>query len=218
MDVTKSRKSTETKLKRIAEQSAREPEAKFKWLMPHFNKESLHSCFVALNARKAVGADGRTKEDYGRDLERNLADLMDRMTRMAYKPGPVREVLIPKEGKRNAFRPLGIGNIEDKIVQSMTKKVLESIYEPIFLDCSYGFRPGRSCHDAIRALHQHLFRNDYGVSFNNKRVSSFVYLATRTFFKWINRRSQRKSMTWEQFHQFMKEFPPPQVKVYQPLY
>ena len=83
-----------------------------------------------------------------------------RMKRMAYQPAPVRQVLIPKEGKPGATRPLGISNLEDKIVQKMMHKVLESIYEPLFLDCSYGFRPGRGCHDAIRALHQHLFRHD----------------------------------------------------------
>ena len=78
---------------------------------------------------------------------------------MAYRPGPVREVLIPKEGKPGATRPLGISNLEDKIVQKMMQKVLESIYEPLFLECSYGFRPGRSCHNAIQALQDHLYKN-----------------------------------------------------------
>ncbi|HEY4798491.1 MAG TPA: reverse transcriptase/maturase family protein [Bacteroidia bacterium] len=67
---------------------------------------------------------------------------------------------MPKEGKPGATRPLGISNLEDKIVQMQMQKVLESIYEPIFLECSYGFRPGRGCHDAIKDLHQHLFRNE----------------------------------------------------------
>jgi group II intron reverse transcriptase/maturase len=78
------------------------------------------------------------------------------MKRMAYRPGPVREVLIPKEGKPEASRPLGISNLEDKIVQKMTKRILDSIYEPLFLDCSYGFRDGIGCHDAIKALQNHL--------------------------------------------------------------
>jgi group II intron reverse transcriptase/maturase len=82
------------------------------------------------------------------------------MKRMAYKPGPVRQVLIPKEGKPGAKRPLGIGNLEDKIVQKMTQKILESIYEPTFLECSYGFRPELGCHDAIKALRGYLYRND----------------------------------------------------------
>ena len=78
------------------------------------------------------------------------------MRRMAYIPGSVRQVLIPKEGKPGATRPLGISNFEDKIVQRMMHKVLESIYEPLFHENSYGFRPGRSCHDAMKALHAHL--------------------------------------------------------------
>ena len=98
----------------------------------------------------------------GRPLgEINLGgDTCEVHQRMAYRPAPARQVLIPKEGKPDATRPLGISNLEDKIVQKMMHKVLESIYEPLFLDCSYGFRPCRECYDAIRALHQHLFRHD----------------------------------------------------------
>ena len=81
------------------------------------------------------------------------------MKRMAYRPGPVRQAMIPKEGKPGAVRPLGISNFEDKIVQKMTQKVLDSIYEPVFLNCSYGFRRGIGCHDAIKDLHQHLYKN-----------------------------------------------------------
>lgn len=82
------------------------------------------------------------------------------MKSMAYRPGPVREVLIPKDGKTDSFRSLGIGRFEDKVVQKMAAQVLESIYEPTFADCSYGFRPGRGCHDAIRSLHDHLFHHE----------------------------------------------------------
>ena len=110
-----------------------------------YNLESLVGCFNELDRRKAVGADGITKEAYGEKLGSNLLDLITRMKRMAYIPGPVHQVLIPKEGKPGAKRPLGIGNLEDKIVLKMTQKVLESIYEPIFLKCSYGFRPALEC-------------------------------------------------------------------------
>jgi RNA-directed DNA polymerase len=78
---------------------------------------------------------------------------MDRMKRMAYIPGPVRQVLIPKEGKQGAVRPLGISNFEDKIIQKMMHKILESIYEPLFHEDSYGFRRGRGCHNAVEAKH-----------------------------------------------------------------
>lgn len=150
---------TTTKLARIAWLSKSDKTKKFQCLMHHFNAESLRACFNELDGKKAVGADRVTKEDYGKSLETNLEDLVGRMKRMSYRPGPVREVLIPKEGKPGSFRPLGIGNFEDKLVQKMTAKILTSIYEPTFLDCSYGFRPGRGCHDAIRALDACLHRS-----------------------------------------------------------
>jgi RNA-directed DNA polymerase len=152
--------STTTKLKRITWLSAHEPEKEFDQLMHHFNEGSLAVCFHELDGKKAVGIDGINKAQYGENLDHNLKDLIARMKRMAYKPAPVRQVLIPKEGKPGATRPLGIGNFEDKLVQKMMQKVLESIYEPRFLDCSFGFRPGQGCHDAIRSLHQHLFRHE----------------------------------------------------------
>lgn len=148
--------STATKLERIAWLSKRDPAKKFDCLMHLFDAESLTTCFNSLDGKKATGADGVTKAEYSASLQTNLEALVERMKRMAYRPGPVREVLIPKDGKPGSFRPLGIANIEDKVVQKMTAKVLECIYEPAFLDCSFGFRPGRGCHDAIRALYDHL--------------------------------------------------------------
>jgi len=152
--------TTQTKLKRIAWLSAMDKGKQFNCLLHHFNDESLAECFQQLDGKKAVGTDGVTKACYGEKLNENIRELTERMKRMAYRPKPVREVLIPKEGRPGAKRPLGISNLEDKIVQLMMQKVLESIYEPLFLDCSFGFRPGRGCHDAIRTLHQHLFRED----------------------------------------------------------
>jgi group II intron reverse transcriptase/maturase len=125
-----------------------------------FNHESLTDCFHRLDKNKAVGIDGVNKATYAINLEENIDELVNSMKKMAYRPGPVREVLIPKEGKPGATRPLGISNLEDKIVQMQMQKVLESIYEPLFLECSYGFRPGKGCHDAIKALHRHLYSNE----------------------------------------------------------
>lgn len=147
---------TEMKLKRIAALSAANPNMVFTHVIHHFNVDSLRTCFHELDGQKAIGSDGIDKAKYGENLEENLQNLMDRMKRMAYIPGPVRQVQIPKEGKSGATRPLGISNFEDKIIQRMMHKVLESIYEPLFHENSYGFRPGRSCHDAIEALHAHL--------------------------------------------------------------
>jgi len=151
--------TTKTKLQRIAQLSKRDPHRSFINLMCTFNEESLKECFDKLNKKKAVGVDKVTKEMYALNLEQNLEDLVIRMKKMAYRPGPAKQVQIPKEGKSGNTRPIQISNFEDKIVQKMMQKVLESIYEPTFLDSSYGFRTGRGCHDAIKDLEQHLHYN-----------------------------------------------------------
>jgi len=155
-----SHSGTTTKLNRIAWLSKQDSEKKFECLMHLFNKESLLECFHSLDGSKAKGIDGIGKSDYAVNLEQNIEELLAKMKRMAYRPGPVREVLIPKEGKPGATRPLGISNIEDKIVQKMMQRVLQSIYEPIFMECSYGFRPGRGCHDAIKDLQHYLYAQE----------------------------------------------------------
>ena len=159
MGTTEIRETTATKLARIAKLSASDSLKRFDSLMHLFNEESLAACFRALDGKKAVGVDGVRKVEYGEHLESNLEELVSRMKRMGYRPGPVRQVLIPKGDKAGATRPLGISNFEDKLVQGVTRQVLESIYEPLFLPGSYGFRPRRSCHDAIRDLLDHLYRN-----------------------------------------------------------
>ena len=164
-------------LNRIAWLSAKDPDKEFHQLMHHFNLDMLLQCFNELDGKKAVGVDKVTKEQYRVNLVDNLLSLEDRLKRMAYIPGPVRTVLIPKEGKPGATRPLGISNFEDKIIQRAMQKVLGSIYDPIFLNCSYGFRPGRSCHDAVKALHAHLFTN---------QVASIIDVDLSNFFGTIN--------------------------------
>lgn len=159
MRATESLSLTKTKLNKIALLSRQDPSRSFESLMHHFNEESLKECFHALDGRKAIGADGIDKETYGNDLDQNISKLITQMKAMAYRPGPVREVLIPKEGKPGATRPLGISGFEDKIVQKMMQQILENIYDPIFLECSYGFRPGRGCHDAIKDLQHYLYSN-----------------------------------------------------------
>lgn len=152
--------NTDTALAKIAWLSAQNAQQEFHSLMHHINVDSLSSCFNKLDGRKAIGADGINKDRYGANLQENLEGLIERMKRMAYKPAPVRLVLIPKEGKPGATRPLGISNFEDKLVQKRVQEILESIYEPIFLDSSYGFRPGRGCHDAIKDLRNHLYKEE----------------------------------------------------------
>ncbi len=95
--------------------------------------------------------DGITKEQYGQDLQDKLRDLHERLKTKRYRHQPIRRVHIPKE-KKGQTRPIGISATEDKVVQNALREVLEAVYEQTFMDCSYGFRPGRSAHDAVRAL------------------------------------------------------------------
>jgi len=110
----------------------------------------LWKCFWELKRDKAPGVDGVTVKEYEANLEENLKDLVDRLKAWRYRPQPVRRVYIPKpNGKK---RPLGIPTVEDKIVQMALKKILEAIFEVDFLDVSFGFRPNRSCHDALEVV------------------------------------------------------------------
>ncbi len=142
--------ATTTGVDRIATRARQEPQTRYTSLMHHLTVDDLRACFESLDGNKATGVDGVTKAMYGQDLEGNLQALHERLHQMSYRPQPVRRVEIPKvDGSR---RPLGISCVEDKIVQEMARRILEAIYEPVFIDTSYGFRPGRSCHDALRQL------------------------------------------------------------------
>ena len=152
--------TTETKLKRIAWLSLQDKSKSFNNLMHLFNECALTVCYHELDANKAVGVDGVNKAKYGSKLTENIKELVNKLKNMIYIPGNVLEVKIPKKGKPGKYRTLGISNFEDKICQKMMQKTLESIYEPIFLKCSYGFRVGMGCHDALRALRQHLDKNE----------------------------------------------------------
>lgn len=160
MRTTESQQNTLTKLEKIAWMSKQDPDHVFHSLMHHMNKELLLDSFNSLNGAKAVGIDKISKWEYEENLQSNLSDLIERMKRMKYRPGSVREVLIPKEGKPGATRPLGISNFEDKIVQRAMQEILESIYDPIFSDRSYGFRRGRGCHTAIKDLQDYLYKEE----------------------------------------------------------
>jgi RNA-directed DNA polymerase len=139
-----------TGLRRVAERAKREPAARFHSLAHLIDEKLLAEAYGRLRGDAAVGVDGTTKEQYGQDLERNLWNLHERLKTKRYRHQPIRRVHIPKE--KGKTRPIGISTIEDKVVQNALREVLEAIYEQDFLDCSYGFRPGRSAHDAVRAL------------------------------------------------------------------
>lgn len=143
--------SVETKLRRIANKARSEPNFQFTSLFHLMDMELLRGCFERLRGDAAAGIDGVTKRMYGKDLEANLAKLVERLHRMAYIPQDVRRVYIPKPGSAKR-RPLGIPCLEDKLVQSGLVRILEPIYEADFIDGSYGFRPKLGCHDALRTL------------------------------------------------------------------
>jgi len=140
-----------TKLRRIAEKARKEPSFKFTSLYHLMNEELLRGCFQRLRKDAAVGIDNVTKEMYAEDLDANLSSLIGRLHRMAYIPQPVRRKFIPKPGSAKQ-RPLGIPCLEDKLVQAGLVRILEAVYEQDFIGDSHGFRPGRSCHTALRAL------------------------------------------------------------------
>ena len=140
-----------TKLHRITEKARKEPGFKFTSLYHLMNEELLRGCFKRLRKDAAAGIDKMTKDRYAENLEANLSNLIDRLQRMAYIPQPVRRKYIPKPGSAKQ-RPLGIPCFEDKLVQAGLVRILESVYEQDFIGDSYGFRPARSGHNALKAL------------------------------------------------------------------
>ena len=140
-----------TKLHRIAEKARQEPTFRFTNLYYLMNEELLRGCFQRLRKKAAAGIDNVTKEMYAENLDINLANLLERLHRMAYIPQPVRRTYIPKPGS-DKLRPLGITCLEDKLVQAGLVRILEAVYEQDFIGDSYGFRPNRSCHQALRTL------------------------------------------------------------------
>src|SRR5487761_1533787 len=137
-------------LDRVREVARKDNEARFTALLHHVDLSRLWAAYVAINPKAATGVDKVTWEDYGQDLRANLEDLLERVHSGAYRARPSRRVYIPKPDGR--MRPLGIAALEDKIVQRAVVEVLNAIYETDFLGFSYGFRPGRSPHDALDAL------------------------------------------------------------------
>ncbi|NQE05631.1 hypothetical protein C5S32_07160 [ANME-1 cluster archaeon GoMg1] len=136
-----------TKLWSITLRAREDPTCKFTSLAHLLTPDFLKECFRELKKDKAPGIDGVTVGEYEENLDENIEDLVTRLIAKQYRPQPVKRVYIPKSnGER---RPLGIPAIEDKIVQLAIKKILEAIFEEDFSDASYGFRPNRSCHDAL---------------------------------------------------------------------
>jgi len=120
-------------------------------LATYINEDTLIASHKQMDRKKAKGIDGVTKDDYSKKLEDNVADLVKRMKNGSYKPNPIRRTYIPKDGS-NKMRPLGISCYEDKLIENVISQILTMVYEPKFYNESFGFRPNRNCHQAIREV------------------------------------------------------------------
>lgn len=168
--------SVDTKLQRIARKASSDKDCRFTSLFHLMNKELLLECFMQINGQSASGIDNITKEAYAIQLDYHLDNLVNRLHQMAYRPQPVLRIYIPKAGSHKK-RPLGIPTLEDKIVQAGLAKILQAVYEPDFIDDSYGFRPNRGCHDALRALSD---------TVENKSINYMVEADIKGFFDNVN--------------------------------
>jgi group II intron reverse transcriptase/maturase len=140
-----------TKLERFTLLAREEPQMRFNALMGLLtDPEGLRESFGRQDGTKAPGVDGVRKDDYAEGLSQRLDDLSAQLRRLGYIPQPVRRAYIPKGDGR--YRPLGVPSFEDRLVQDRLSRILQAIWEPEFCDFSYGFRPGRSAHDALRRV------------------------------------------------------------------
>jgi RNA-directed DNA polymerase len=166
-----------TELTRIGERARKDPGLVFTSLYHHITDvDNLGACYDSLIGQRAVGVDGVSKEDYGMNLEKNLEELSGRLRRMGYRPQPKRRSYIAKVGSEKG-RPLGISCLEDKIVEESVKRTLEPIYEAVFEDSSYGYRPGRNHLGCI---------DDLGRTIQQRRVNHVVEADIRGFFDHVN--------------------------------
>src|SRR5919106_2710826 len=141
-----------TRLQRIALLAREAPERAFLSLAHYIDVELLREAFKRTRKDGATGVDGQTSDEYEKDLTTNLTSLLGRFKSGSYYAPPVRRVRIPKAGGKT--RPIGIPTFEDKLLQRAVAMVLEAVFEQDFLDCSYGYRPGRSARGALCELHQ----------------------------------------------------------------
>lgn len=132
-------------------EKANRTDRKVQNLACYIDAELLKSIHRRMAKNKASGVDRVTKEEYEVNLDRNLENLVNRLKKGTYRPNPTRRVYIPKDGSRK-MRPLGISCYEDKLVENAVAQILTMVYEPKFYPCSFGFRPGRNCHMAVREV------------------------------------------------------------------
>jgi len=175
MHPTQGGKRVSQGLKGVRQAARERKKEKFTALLHHLTTDLLRESFRSIKRNAAAGVDGVTWKEYEKGVEDRLRDLHERIHRGAYRAQPSRRVYIPKADGRQ--RPIGIATLEDKIVQLSVAKILNQIYEEDFLECSYGFRPGRSQHAALDAL---------SVGITRKQVNWILDLDIRGFFDTIN--------------------------------
>lgn len=173
--INKTTNIVETKLARITQISREKPKEVFTSIYHLLNEEMLMKCHKELDGKKATGLDGITKAEYEENLEENLKELSKEIQNMSFVPSPAKRIYIPKANGK--LRGLAIANYEDKIVQLAMKKIIEAIYEPKFPNCMYGFRPHKSCHDALKAISSNI---------ENGKVSYIVDADIKGYFDHIN--------------------------------
>ncbi|MCA1837333.1 MAG: group II intron reverse transcriptase/maturase [Actinobacteria bacterium] len=157
MSETSGSTSVSTKLQQIAELARKMPQAALSTLSHHIDLEFLREAYRRTRKDGATGVDEMTAKEYAENLDERLASLLERFKSGTYWAPPVRRVHIPK-GDGTKTRPIGIPTFEDKVLQRAVTMVLEAVYEQDFLNCSWGFRPGRSAHGALESLYQALRR------------------------------------------------------------
>ena len=178
-------------LLRVMERARRNPHERQFSLAYLIDVESLKLAYHRIRKKAAVGVDGVTKELYGQDLEDNLQNLHQRLKTMKYRHQPILRVHIPKD--KNRKRPIGISCLEDKIVQGALTEILGAIYEQDFLEGSFGFRPKRSAHDALRELHRVARKGGANVIFEADVKSFFDKVHRRTMLEMLGERIADKS-------------------------
>jgi group II intron reverse transcriptase/maturase len=154
---TSGRAVISTRQEKLAELARIEPKLVLTRLAQHIDLVWLHEAYRRTRKDGAAGVDGVTAAQYETDLEANLSGLLERFKSGRYRAPAVRRVHLPKPGTKKT-RPIGIPTLEDKVLQRAVLMVLEPVYEEDFLECSYGFRPGRSAHQALEALWRGLMR------------------------------------------------------------
>lgn len=178
-------------LVRVAE-AAQRNRGRLLSLAHHLDIDALRRAYKRIRRNAAVGVDGVSKQDYGEELEENLHNLLERLKTKRYRHQPIRRVYIDKEGGKK--RPIGISCIEDKVVQDSLRELLEAIYEQDFLPCSFGFRPGRSAHDAQRSLDKAARHGGASWVLEADIVSYFDRIDRKKLMELLQRRCADKSL------------------------